>query len=65
MLENLLTVLPTGTWHSLTRPWPLSSGAEVVLRWSPRPDGRRAVIADPLVHVTQETPRHSATGTSR
>ncbi|WP_144311972.1 hypothetical protein [Actinopolyspora erythraea] len=62
---NLLTVLLTGTWHTLTRPWPLSSGEEVVLRWSPRPDEHRAVIAEPLVHVTQGTPRHSATGASR
>ncbi|SFE66067.1 hypothetical protein SAMN04487819_12113 [Actinopolyspora alba] len=58
VLENLLTVLPTGTWHSETRPWRTERNKEVVLRWSPRRDEHTAVIAELRVRVCRGVPSH-------
>ncbi|MGJ7906663.1 hypothetical protein ACOQFL_09305 [Actinopolyspora sp. H202] len=58
VLENLLTVLPTGTWQSETRPWRTERNKEVVLRWSPRRDERTAVIAQLRVRVSRGVPSH-------
>ncbi|GAB3545039.1 hypothetical protein GCM10027444_05930 [Actinopolyspora lacussalsi] len=58
VLENLLTVLPTGTWHSETRPWRTERNKEVVLRWSPRRDEHTALIAELRVRVCRGVPSH-------